>query len=109
MELDWAAVVTRYPAGSTIPPLSGSSTLTVVSVDDERICLKQRLWQDCVTRRDLDSAVALLGERAGSCDAIAFSQELRTRLATGPDARTECSRVPNLTAIVLRALGFLRG
>lgn len=102
--LDWSAVRERYENQASVPPLRGTSRIEVVKVDDERICFRQRLWRDCLTRVALDDAVARLGDRTLPADAIAFAEELRVDLA---NTITGCSRTPNLSAIVLKDLGYL--
>ncbi|NMH98299.1 hypothetical protein [Pseudonocardia acidicola] len=105
--LDWAMVRARYAAQPQVRPLAGGSVLQVVSVDDEQICLKQRLWQDCVTRTQLETAYGLLQNRAAPGSAVEFAEELRRYYAGGPDVRPDCTRVPNLSAIILKDLGYL--
>jgi hypothetical protein len=107
VKLDWPAVRKRYEHTRTVAPLSGSSVLEVVEVDDDRVCLKQRLWRDCVSRAQLETAVSLLGDRPLPADAIAFAEELRRYYSSGPGAVTECSRIPNLSAVILKDLGYL--
>lgn len=107
MYLDWHVVKIRYQPGTRLRPLAGGSTLEIVSIDDDRICVKHRLWQDCVTRGQLDTAFTLLHERTDPIDAIAFAEVLRRHYAGGPDVVTDCSRIPNLSAIVLKDLGYL--
>jgi hypothetical protein len=108
MGLDWQEVRARYGPGSPLRPLAGSAALRVVSVDDDRICVRQRLWQACVTRRQLDTALRILRERAGPVDAMELAEILRCYYAGGPDVVTDCSRIPNLSAIILKDLGYLR-
>ncbi len=106
MMIDWSAVRSRYAEQPTVRPLAGGSTLRVVLVDDEKICLRQRLWEDCVTRDQLETALTLLREGDG-CTAVEFAERLRRYYAGGPDVQTDCSRIPNLSAIVLQDLGYL--
>lgn len=103
--LDWSAVRARYTPGTELKPLSGGSVLRVDGVDDEQVCLKQRLWRACVTRAQLETALRLLDGRRER--AIPFTEELRTYYSQGPDAITDCTRIPNLTAVVLLDLGYL--
>jgi hypothetical protein len=107
MKLDWSAVRARYEHTKTLQPLAGQSILEMVGVDDEKICVKQRLWQDCVTRTALETAVTLLGDRPLPGNAVEFAEELRCYYSSGPDVTTECSRIPNLSAVVLSDLGYL--
>ena len=44
--LDWELVRERYADRPSLASLGGSSRVQVVDVDDERICLRQRLWRD---------------------------------------------------------------
>lgn len=109
MGLDWDEVRARYRPGTPLRPLAGGSALQVVAVDDDRVCVKQRLWQDCVTRRQLDIAHTLLQREAHPVDAIGFAEVLRRHYAGGPETVTDCSRIPNLSAIILKDLGYLGG
>lgn len=106
--LDWDAVRARYAPGTRVAPLVGTSVLEVLSVDDERICLGQRLWQACVTRAELEVGLAVL-DRPGSLTALELAEELRRYYSGGPQVTTGCSRVPNLSAVVLAGLGLLPG
>jgi hypothetical protein len=106
-KLDWDEVRARYLPGTALRPLAGGSALQVVSIDEDRICVKQRLWQDCVTRGQLDVALTVLQERTDPVDAIGFAEVLRRHYAGGPDVVTDCSRIPNLSAIILKDLGYL--
>lgn len=105
MTLDWDAVVDRYADGAELRTLSGSAPVHVVEIDDERICLRQRLWRDCVSRAQLEAAVDLLASGDVSNEPIAFAEVLRRKQA---HVETGCTRGPNLSAIVLRDLGYLR-
>jgi hypothetical protein len=107
MKLDWSAVRARYERTKTLQPLAGQSTLEVVEVDDEKICVKQRLWRDCVTRTALETALTLLEDRPLPGNAVEFAEELRRYYSRGPAVTTGCSRVPNLSAVVLSDLGYL--
>ena len=104
----WSEVIARYRPGSPLAPLAGSSTLVVDSVDDQRLCVRQRLWVSCLTRTELETAVTVLAEsRPGS--ALELAEMLRVHYATGFHVTTECSRVPNLSAMVLADMGVFRG
>jgi hypothetical protein len=105
--LDWAAVRARYAEHASIPALTGGSVLDVVGVDDEKICLRQRLWRDCVTREELETALALLRGGADSGSPVAFAESLRRYYSGGPQVRPGCSRTPNLCAVILKDLGYL--
>jgi hypothetical protein len=107
MKLDWALVRARYESHPRVQPIRGGSTLQVVDVDDEKVCVKQRLWRDCVSRGSLETAVNLLGDRPLPVSAIDFAEELRSYYASGPNAITDCSRIPNLSAVILKDLGYL--
>jgi hypothetical protein len=107
VSLGWDAVRARYEPGTGVRPLVGGSQLTVVLVDDEQICLKQRLWQACVTRHELETAIDLLEKTPGPISAVEFAEELRRYYSGGPNVKTECSRVPNLSAVILKDLGYL--
>jgi hypothetical protein len=102
--LDWAAVRDRYTRQATLPSLTGTTALEVVSVDDEQLCLRQRLWSACITRHELETALRLL--RPG-VTALEFAEELRRYYAGGAEVRTGCTRTPNLAAVVLGDLGYL--
>lgn len=105
--LDWQLVRERYAGRPSLTSLAGSSRVQVVDVDDERICLRQRLWLDCVTRDDLDTALALLREGRLAGGPMAVAEGLRTYYASGPRVETGCTRGPNLVAVVLADLGYL--
>jgi hypothetical protein len=109
MGLDWDEVRARYRPGTPLRPLAGGSALQIVAIDDARVCVKQRLWQDCVTRQQLDTALRVLRERTHPVDAIKFAEVLRRHYAGGPDVVTDCSRIPNLSAVILKDLGYLTG
>jgi hypothetical protein len=105
--LDWAAVRARYSDQPSLPALTGGSTLEVVGVDDERICLRQRLWRDCVTREQLETALTLLRGGADAGSPVAFAEALRRYYSGGPQVQPGCSRTPNLCAVILKDLGYL--
>jgi hypothetical protein len=107
MIFDWNVVRERYGDHPRVQPLKGGSTLQVVEVDNEQICLKQRLWRDCVSRASLEDAIELLGDRSLPADAIGFAEELRIHLASGAKPITDCSRIPNMSAVILKDLGYL--
>jgi hypothetical protein len=100
----WADVQARYAPGTALKPLVGSSALVVDEVDDEQLCVRQRLWRACLTRAELEIAAGLLAE-AGPVTPMQFAERLRVHYATGFHVTTDCSRVPNLSAVVLKDLG----
>lgn len=102
--LDWDSIRARYTPGVRIRSLTGSAPVQVVEVDEERICLRQRLWSDCVSRAQLEGALALLAAGEIASDPIAFAEGLRRHQA---HVETGCTRGPNLSAIVLSDLGYL--
>lgn len=101
---DWADVLAHYGPGDVLAPLVGSSSLVIDSVDEDRLCVKQRLWRACLQRVELEEARKVLAE-AGPVTALELGELMRAHVATGFHVTTECSRVPNLTAVVLNALG----
>ncbi len=105
--LDWAHVRTRYAELPSLASLGGSSRVQVVDVDEERICLSQRLWRDCISREDLDTALDLLRDGRLEATPMAFAEGLRKYYASGPRVETGCTRGPNLAAVVLTDLGYL--
>ena len=110
MPLDWSAVREHFAAHPSLPSLAGTSTVRVTGVDDERVCLSQRLWKDCISRRDLDAAVDLLAAGRLDPEPMAFAEGLRRHWSSRADGRpveTGCTRGPNLAAVVLSDLGYL--
>ncbi|NMO90832.1 hypothetical protein [Actinomycetospora sp. TBRC 11914] len=105
--LDWERVRARYADRPSLASLAGSSRVQVLEVDDERICLGQRLWRDCVSRDDLDAALVLLREGRLAGGPMAVAEGLRAYYASGPRVETGCTRGPNLVAVVLADLGYL--
>jgi hypothetical protein len=105
--LDWQQVRARYAGLPSLASLGGSSRVQVVDVDEERICLSQRLWRDCVSREDLDTALDLLRGGRLAATPMAFAEGLRRYYASGPRVETGCTRGPNLAAVVLTDLGYL--
>jgi hypothetical protein len=104
--LDWDAVRERYAGGARLTSLTGSAPVRVEEIDEHRICLSQRLWRDCVARQELEAALELLDRGEIATEPVAFAEGLRRRRA---HVDTGCTRGPNLTAIVLRDLGYLAG
>jgi hypothetical protein len=108
MNIDWKMVRARYEQQRSVPPLTGQSRLDVVGLDDEKICFKHQLWRDCLSKVALETAVTVLGDRPLPANAIEFAEELRSHYSNGPTVITECSRIPNLSAVVLKDLGYLQ-
>jgi hypothetical protein len=102
--IGWDDVLARYAPGALLAPLVGSSTLVVDEVDDQRLCVRQRLWRACLTRIELETAAEVL-DTAGPMTPMEFAERLRVHYATGFHVTTDCSRVPNLSAVVLQDLG----
>lgn len=105
--LHWTHVVARYRVGDVLPPLVGSSVMTVDAVDDTALCVRQLLWRACLKPDELTTAVKILNE-AGSVTGLELAELLRRHYAGGPQVTTDCSRVPNLCAIVLADFGLVR-
>ena len=105
--LDWGQVRARYATHPSLPSLAGTSRVQVVEVGEDRICLSQRLWRDCISRDDLETAVGLLTSGRVQNTPMAFAEDLRRYYASGPRVETGCTRGPNLAAVVLNDLGFL--
>ncbi|GLZ56200.1 hypothetical protein Acsp07_58170 [Actinomycetospora sp. NBRC 106378] len=105
--LDWEQVRARYAGRPSLASLQGTSRVQVEEVDDDRICLSQRLWRDCVSRDDLDTALALLRDGRLDPRPMAFAEGLRRHYASGPRVETGCTRGPNLTAVIFADLGYL--
>ena len=103
--LEWSVVRARYEQQATLPALTGSVVLQVVSVDDERLCVRQRLWSDCLTRTDLQTAVDLLRDGRIGGTPVQVAEGLRRYYSGGPQVRIGCERTPNLCAVVLKDLG----
>jgi hypothetical protein len=78
--------------------------LVVDEVDAQRICVRQRLWRGCLTRAELERADEILAT-AGPVSPLELAELLRVHYASGPQVTTECSRVPNLSAVLLSDLG----
>lgn len=109
MDFDWKLVRDKYQQGTKINSLAGGSQLEITEVDDEKILVKSRLWRDSLTREDLETAVALLEEGRAPRDPIGFAEAMRRYQLEGEDVHPGCSRVPNMAAVVLKDLGYLRG
>lgn len=108
MDFDWNLVRDKYRQGMKIDSLAGGSQLEITEVDDEKILVRSRLWRDSLTREDLEMAVALLEEGRAPPDPLGFAEALRRYQAEGEQVQPGCSRVPNMAAVVLKDLGYLR-
>lgn len=109
--IDWSQVKSRFQAGDLLSPLVGSSTLVVDSIDDEQLCIRQRLWRACLTRTDLQTANDVLAQAGSDVTPVEFAELMRARVTSGTSGTgtvTECTRIPNLAAVVLLNLGVLR-
>lgn len=102
--VQWSDVIGRYQVGDVLPPLVGSSVMTVDAVDDDAICVRQLLWRACLTSDEFATALDVL-DRAGSVTGLELAELLRRHYAGGPQVTTDCSRVPNLCAVLLADLG----
>ena len=102
----WQDVVARYRPGDVVPPLVGSAAITVDSVDPDRICLRQRLWHACLTPDEFTTATDLLAT-AGPRTGLELAELLRRHYAGGPRVTTDCTRVPNLCAVLLADMGAI--
>jgi hypothetical protein len=102
----WPAVQARYQQQATLPSLTGA-VLEVVSVDDERLCVRQRLWTDCLTRDDLENAVQMLRDGRIGGTPVQVAEGLRRWYSGGPQVRVGCTRTPNLCAVVLHDVGVV--
>jgi hypothetical protein len=96
--LDWKVVVMRYKDGAQIEPIPGASTLEVTGADDEKVYVKHRLWQDALSRRNLEKAVTLLEDGKMTRKSGDFIDQYRTFVE---DER------PTTAATVLKDLGYL--
>jgi hypothetical protein len=101
--LDWALVCQRYRHAVSIAPVSGVSRLTAVMSDLDTITIRQKLWTMQLTRADLESAVSVLNRTAKPVTPVEFAERLRACYTSA----TECSRIPNVSAIILTDLGLL--
>jgi hypothetical protein len=66
--------------------------------------VRQRLWRGCLTRAELERADEILAT-AGPVSPLELAELLRIHYASGPQVTTECSRVPNLSAVLLLDMG----
>ena len=105
--LSWNHVVARYRVGDVLPPLVGSSVMTIDDVDDTVLCVRQLLWRACLTPDEFATAVKILDE-AEPVTGLELAELLRRHYAGGPQVTTDCSRVPNLCAVVLADFGVVQ-
>jgi len=96
--LDWNLVETRYRDGAELPSLPGAATLSVTGADAEYVYVKHRLWQDRLSRPNLERAVALLEQGQMVRASGDFIDQYRTFVA---DER------PTTAATVLKDLGYV--
>ncbi|MCF7547488.1 hypothetical protein [Pseudonocardia sp. WMMC193] len=101
----WPEIVARLKPGDRLRPLVGASQLTVDSIDDEQICIRQRLWRACLTPADIETANRILADAPAGVSGVRFSELLRAHYTSGSDVTTECTRIPNLAAVVFLNLG----
>lgn len=104
--IDWAQVVDRFRPGDQLQPLAGASSLTMDSIDEERMCIRQRLWRDCLDRSDLQTAVQILAEAPADVTPVQLAELIRIHY-TGSAVSPGCPRAPNLSAVVLYNMGAL--
>jgi hypothetical protein len=103
MNLDWATVQYRYRDEIRLAPLAGASRPRAVLIDSDTIQVSQRLWTTTISRDDLETAAELLDRIPTPISAIGFAERLRIFYAS----TTECSRIPNVSAMLLTDLGLL--
>jgi hypothetical protein len=101
--LDWASVQTRYHDSAPLTPLAGHSRMTASLDGDDAICIRQRLWRALITRQDLETALTVLDKTPKPVTAVEFAEHLRAFYTS----TTDCSRIPNLSAVLLADLGHL--
>lgn len=105
MAIAWADIVDRFKPGDALAPLVGASELRVDRIDDQQICIRQRLWRACVTRSDLATANRILDEAPEGTTSVELSELIRAHYTGGPEVTTECTRIPNLAAVILSNMG----
>lgn len=98
MPLDWDAVMKRYEGGAEVEPIPGAATIRVTGADEGHVHVKHRLWQDSLSRENLEKAVGLLEEGKMVRRSGDFVDQYRTKIA---DER------PTTAATVLKDLGYL--
>jgi hypothetical protein len=109
VELDWNLLQKRYAPGTELPALTGGARIYVTGIDDEKLSVRSHLWRDSISRKDLETAVTLLRTGELPRQPVGFAEALRRRQLEGEDVNPACSRVPNMTAVVLKDLGYLEG
>jgi hypothetical protein len=92
--LDWVSVQARYRDGAPIAPLAGNSRMTASLDGEDAIRIRQRLWRALITRQDLETALTVLDRAPKRVAAVQFAEHLRAFYTS----RTDCSRIPNLSA-----------
>jgi hypothetical protein len=107
LTVTWDDIVARYRPGDSLRPLVGVSKLAVDHVDGDQICIRQRLWWARLTRADLQTANDILASTDADITPVQFAELLRAHYTSGTDVTTECTRVPNLAAVVLYNMGAL--
>lgn len=107
MNIEWPDILAHFQSGDSLQPLVGVSRLVVDSLDDEQICIRQRLWRACFTKADLMTANSVLASSRVDVTPLQFAELLRAHYTSGSDITTECTRTPNLAAVVLYNLGAL--
>ncbi|AEA27030.1 hypothetical protein ACFQ34_32495 [Pseudonocardia benzenivorans] len=105
--VEWTDVMERFSVGDSLQPLIGSSRLTVDSIDENEICIRQRLWRACVTRAELAVGDGILTSAPAGTTPVQLSELIRDRYASGTDVVTDCTRIPNLVAVVLYNMGVV--
>lgn len=103
----WADLVAHFRPGDVLQPLVGGSPMTVESVCEERICIRQRLWTACITPADIAVALAVLAESPCGITPIQLAERIRGHPTAGLEVVTECSRVPHLATVLLHNVGVL--
>ncbi|MBC3194913.1 hypothetical protein H7X46_28060 [Pseudonocardia sp. C8] len=105
--IEWSDLIERLEPGDVLQPLAGSSRLRVESIDSEQLCLRQQLWRACLTPDDLRTAVAVLEQAPAGTTPLELAEQIRARYSSGSEVTVGCSRVPNLSAVVLHHLGAI--
>ncbi|ODU01299.1 MAG: hypothetical protein ABS81_21035 [Pseudonocardia sp. SCN 72-86] len=107
--IEWSELRDRFNVGDALKPLIGSSKLTVDSIDEKQICIRQRLWKACLTREDLAIANNILAAAPADVTPVQLSELIRDYYTSGSDVATDCTRIPNLSAVVLYNMGAVPG